>query len=77
MTSKMDIAFCAQALADAREKHDDVKVDLDSAERRMTVARNELNEAQKAFDAAVAQVKADAPWNTKWHSEKHPMKSVA
>lgn len=77
MAYKMDITNCAKALADARGVHDEVASRLKGIESEMTAARNKLNEAQKTFDAAVAEVKADAPWNTKWHSDRQSPRAVA
>lgn len=77
MAYKMDITNCAKALAEARIVHDEVESRQKSIESEMHAARNRLNEAQKTFDAAVAEVKADAPWNTKWHSERNPPRAVA
>ena len=74
---KMSIEACAKALAEARTAFEEVEAEKKAIERRMTAATNRLNDAQKTFDEAVAQIKKDAPWNTKWHSERNPPRAVA
>jgi predicted nucleic acid-binding Zn-ribbon protein len=74
---KMSIANCAKTLAEARVQFDQVEAQHRISERNLTAARNKLNEAQKTFDAAVTEMKADAPWNTKWHEERNPPRPVA
>lgn len=57
-------------LKKAQDLYDDAHNAYEAARSRETNARNELNRAQKAFDAAVADVKKNAPWNSDWHQEK-------
>lgn len=40
------------------------------AQANLTDARNRLNKAQKALDEGVERLKAAAPWNTDWHSQR-------
>jgi hypothetical protein len=56
-----------KALDEAREKYNEAERREKEASRDEINARNRLNEAQKAFDAAVAEVKANPPWNSEWH----------
>jgi len=68
MAMKMDITACANALKAAMAEHDTAKAENDATERRLSEARNKVNQAQKAFDEAVAEMRKAAPWNTDWHS---------
>ena len=43
---------------------------LGDAQRDETSARNRLNNAQKAFDAAVEAIRKDAPRDSDWHSAR-------
>jgi len=52
----------------ARKAYDDAKSEEDEARKIMTDATNRLNAAQKAIDQAMGKIRADAPWNTDWHS---------
>lgn len=72
----MDINGCAKALAEARTAFDEVEVRKKKIEREMTVAVNRLNDAQKTFDAAVSEVRKNAPWNTDWHRQNNPKQCV-
>lgn len=74
---KMSVENCAKALAEARKKYDEVDGRKRAIEEEASAATNSLNDAQKTFDAAVAELKANAPWNTKWHSERNPPRAVA
>lgn len=67
---KMSIENCAKSLAEARKKYDEVDGRKSVIEKEMTAATNNLNNAQKTFDAAVSELKDNAPWNTNWHSER-------
>jgi indole-3-glycerol phosphate synthase len=50
----------------ARKKYEDFKTEEARASRDTTSALNALNEAQKAFDAAVAEIKKAAPRDSDW-----------
>jgi len=65
---KMSLEACAKALVEARISFNAVKQEKDRIDRSMATATNTLNDAQKAFDAAVAEMKKDAPWSTHWHN---------
>lgn len=69
---KMSIEACAKSLAEARKAFEEVESEKKGVDTRMSAATSRLNDAQKTFDEAVAQIKKDAPWNTKWHSERNP-----
>jgi hypothetical protein len=42
-----------------------------AASRKTTSALDRLNDAQKAFDAAVDAKRNAALWNTNWHSQRN------
>lgn len=63
-------------LAAAMTFHAECEVEESAARKNMTEATNRLNGAQKAFDAAVAEVRSKAPWNTEWHSKRNPGQPV-
>ena len=63
------IEDAAAVLREKREIYDAVAAERKAVESRETTARNALNEAQRTFDAAVADVRANAPWNTDWHAQ--------
>lgn len=44
------------------------------ASNRATDALNKLNQAQKAMDAALAELRKKAPRSTDWHEQAHPRK---
>jgi hypothetical protein len=67
---KPTIEEAHERLKMAQKLYDDAHNAYEAARSRETNARNELNRAQKAFDAAVADVKKNAPWNSDWHQEK-------
>ena len=54
-----DVAKATTALADAERE-------TSFARSRETSARNDLNAAQRAFDAAVAEVRKAAPRDSDW-----------
>lgn len=56
-----------KALDEARSIYDAAHKEAEAARRGETNALNRLSEAQKAFDAAVIEVRKDAPWNSNWH----------
>jgi hypothetical protein len=47
-----------------------------TASRRTTDARNVFNGICKRLDAAVLQMKKEAPWNTDWYSNLHTPQRV-
>lgn len=53
-------------LALKRATYDDLLQRERFARNAATDARNRLNEAQKAFDAAVAAVRDKPPWDSDW-----------
>ena len=61
----------------AREKFDAAHSEAEAARRAETNTLNDLNNAQKAFDAAVGDVRSDAPWNSDWHRKAKPTHEVA
>jgi exonuclease VII small subunit len=56
----------------AMNAHAEAEEQSKAADRNLTAARNRLNAAQKALDAAVDELRSKAPWNTEWHSKRHP-----
>ena len=61
------IADLTTELQTAMARHAEVQAEESEVSRRMCEARNRLNAAQKAFDVAVADMRANAPWNSDWH----------
>lgn len=61
-----EVAQAGEALKDATTR-------VALAEREETNARNRLNAAQKAFDAAVLELRKSAPRNTDWYDSHHKM----
>lgn len=74
---KMNIANCAELLANTHKAYEAAKSKSDQAGRELTDATNSLNDAQKRMDEAVSELKKEAPWNTKWHGELNPARSIA
>lgn len=67
---KMNIENCAKALAKANAEWSEINQRKQAVDREMTTAINKLNEAQKSFDEAVNELRANAPWNSDWHSQR-------
>jgi predicted nucleic acid-binding Zn-ribbon protein len=67
LTTELDAAMGAHTAAEEHEK---------AASRDLVAARNRLNAAQKAVDAAVDEMRSKAPWNTDWYSKRHPGQPV-
>lgn len=59
-----------EALRGAREDYDTRALRAQEADRAKSSAHERLNQAQIALNNAMAQLKADAPWDTTWHNEK-------
>jgi len=68
----MDIAKLKQDLDAAVEAHADAVTAESIARNRETDARNRLNNAQKAFDAAVDEIRKAAPRLSDWGSRGRP-----
>lgn len=66
MTEKPDMAELARALDDAAEHYRTMEARASHARSEATDALNELNRAQKAFDAGVAAHRAAAPMGSDW-----------
>ena len=64
------IAACAAAVLEATKAHADAAQAASHASNRETDALNKLNQAQKAFDQAVADSKASAPHRSDWAIER-------
>ena len=62
-----DIEESARQLQVARKHYEDARADCEELRRKETIALNALNDAQKAFDEAVAEIKETPPWNSHWH----------
>lgn len=63
---EMPIVEAANKLAMARSEFESADVAYQRASRDRTTATNRLNEAQKAFDAVVAEMRKDAPRDSDW-----------
>lgn len=59
-----------QAVVSATEAHQSAQSRASIARNEETDARNRLNEAQKAFDAAVAEMRKQAPRDSEWKRER-------
>ncbi len=66
-----DLAVLATAVKEATEHHRACTERERAASSETTAAVNRLNGAQRAFDAAVEKLRAEAPWNTDWHAQRH------
>lgn len=68
-----DLSNLQTNLDAATEKYQVAIAQERSARTAATDARNKLNEAQKAFDAGVAEIRKLAPLETDWAEERrHP-----
>jgi flagellar hook-basal body complex protein FliE len=63
-------------LDEATKEHTDAERAESEARSVLTAAVNRLNKAQQAIDKAMAAMKAKAPWNTDWHSQRNPGQPV-
>jgi hypothetical protein len=63
----VSISDAEALLKSARSAYEAAAADAAEADRAKTQARGALNDAQIAFDNAVAAIRADAPRDTKWH----------
>ena len=61
-----DIGRLAVELDKARHEHRQAEARYKDAKREEQATLRTLDEAQKAFDAAVDATRADAPFGTKW-----------
>ena len=60
------LANAVAALAAANDRLTHMKSVTEAARREETAARNKVNEAQRLFDALVAEVKKSAPRDSDW-----------
>lgn len=67
LSTELNAAMAAHSEAEEHSK---------AADRELSTARNRLNAAQKALDAAMDEMRSKAPWNTEWHSKRHPGQPV-
>lgn len=70
MTDTTDIADLAGKLAEAEKLFTLRRAECDAARRAESAALNELNNAQKEFDAAVAALRDAAPSGSDWTRKK-------
>lgn len=64
------IAELANEISDATITYEHASAEKQAASMRETAARNSLNNAQKAFDKAVEELKAKAPRDSDWMEAK-------
>ena len=57
----VSIDYAKATLRDAQKRYEKAKAESDAARRIETDALNEVNKAQRVFDAAVSDVRAQAP----------------
>lgn len=65
-TETMTLEQAAEKVRLAQDNYDDAKDKAEHARRRETSAFNALNDAQKEFDAVVAQMREGAPRDSDW-----------
>ena len=59
-----------QAVLDAQGKLEAVKSEEHAVRLKATVALNKFNEATRVFDAAIRDIKKNAPKDTDWRQEQ-------
>lgn len=67
---KKSLGALERELKDAVAAHTEAAGATGIARRAETAALNRLNEAQKAFDARVAELRAAAPWDSDWGNKR-------
>ena len=67
----------AEELRDAQERLAELAREKAAASIATTDQINRVNQAQKAFDVAVAALRNSAPSQTDWQLQKHKSRSVA
>lgn len=67
--TNLDSAF--KRLRAATEAHKEASMKNDAARSALCNAINELNSAQKEFDAAIADIKDSAPRDSDWTMNKN------
>lgn len=66
----LSLKEACDALDKARDAHKLAQSKADSANKDANTALNTLNQAQKEFDIAAAEVrKNSSPWNSHWHQK--------
>jgi hypothetical protein len=65
-----DVAALFKELEAAMALHKEAERAESAARSVMCDATNRLNRAQKAVDDHVRSLKANAPWNTDWRSQR-------
>lgn len=70
-----DILQLSEAVEGARFALEDAEREEQEARGRRTEALNRYNEACKAFDAAVEELRKLSPRDTDWHRKVHPTRN--
>lgn len=65
------LAKLHQDMLDATKAQDTLQEEKDSIDRRLTTARNKVNDSQKALDAAMASLVSNAPRDSDWYRRSH------
>lgn len=66
MSKKPDLTRLADALAAATDAHTAAKMEESAARSRETAALNALNDAQREFDEAIAELRKSGPLDSNW-----------
>lgn len=62
------LAELASALTEAQDSYEDARQKASHASHSATSALNRLNDAQKAMDGAIAELRNNAPRDSNWKS---------
>ena len=73
-TKKVDLQAAQRVLDTATYEYDAAAAVTEIARRDETAALNRLNAAQKAFDAALAEIRKAAPARSDWQQRTKPLR---
>lgn len=76
MDGQKSIAALAEELTKADEEYVAAKKEESFARNATTDALNKLNQAQKAFDAAVESIRDAAPFDSDWKTSSRHLRAV-
>ena len=68
---ELDMQEVCVALQTALKDYQAAEAACKETERAKLAMMNNLNNAQKQFDAAIAQIKKDPPWNSDWANKSN------
>lgn len=70
------LAELETALETATVEHNAALGEHSAADKRLSTARNNLNQIHKDIDAQVVALRGAAPWSTHWHEIQNPSRAV-